>query len=136
MFAFEQPAASLEEAAERSRTSHYWFIYGDNDYSNFDFEYVPVPWESTHLHVWPTQWHEYGGAYLANKRTVANREYHFHKDIVITKPTQENWHTLTPVESFDYSWRPHPMDPPYIYVFGNQWYGPRSEEHTSELQSH
>lgn len=124
MFAFEQPAASLEEAAERSRTSHYWFIYGDNDYSNFDFEYVPVPWETTHLHVWPTQWNQYGGAYLANKRTQQNREYHFHNSVVTAKPTAEHWHTLHQVKAFDYSWCPHPMDPPYIYVFGNQWYGP------------
>jgi hypothetical protein len=24
--------------------------------------------------------------------------------------------------AFDYTWHPHPKDPPYIYVFGNQWY--------------
>jgi hypothetical protein len=124
LFAFEQPAASLEEAADKSRTSHYWYIYGDNDYSNFDFEYVPVPWENSHLHVWPTQWHEYGGAYLANRNTVRNREYHFHKQVIPAQATMANWQTPHPVESFDYSWRPHPMDPPYIYVFGNQWYGP------------
>ena len=124
MFAFEQPADSLDDAARRSKTSHYWFIYGDNDYSNFDFDYVPVPWETTHLHVWPTQWHEYGGAYLANKHTVHDKEWHFHKDIVPAKPTQANWQTLYPVDAFDYSWTPHPMDPPFIYVFGNQWYSP------------
>jgi hypothetical protein len=124
LFAFEQPAESLDEAASKSRTSHYWYIYGDNDYSNFDFEYVPVPWESAHLHVWPTQWNQFGGAYLANKRTQHNREYHFHNGIVTAKPTTANWHTLHAVESFDYSWCPHPMDPAYIYVFGNQWYGP------------
>ena len=124
LFAFEQPAESLDDAASKSRTSHYWYIYGDNDYTGFDFDYVPVPWETTHLHVWPTQWHEYGGAYLANSGTVHNREYHFHKHIVPAKPVMDNWQTLYPVESFDYSWQPHPMDPPYIYVFGNQWYGP------------
>ena len=124
MFAFEQPADSLDDAASKCRTSHYWYIYGNNDYSNFDFDYVPVPWETTHLHTWPTQWNQFGGAYLANKDTVHNKEYHFHNDVVPAKPTQENWQTLYTIESFDYSWKPHPMDPPYIYVFGNQWYGP------------
>ena len=124
MFAFEQPADSLDDAARRSKTSHYWFIYGNNDYSNFDFDYVPVPWETTHLHTWPTQWNEYGGAYLANRHTVKTREYHFHKEIVPANPTREHWQTLHAVDSFDYSWHPHPMDPPYTYVFGNQWYGP------------
>ena len=124
LFAFEQPADSLDDAASKCRTSHYWYIYGNNDYSNFDFDYVPVPWETTHLHTWPTQWNQFGGAYLANKDTVHNKEYHFHNDVVPAKPTQENWQTLYTIESFDYSWKPHPMDPPYIYVFGNQWYGP------------
>ena len=124
MFAFEQPATNLEDAATKSRTSHYWYIYGDNDYSNFDFEYVPVPWETTHLHTWPTQWNQYGGAYLANKDTAHLREYHFHNNVVPAKPTNNHWTTLHRVDTFDYSWCPHPMDPPYIYVFGNQWYGP------------
>lgn len=124
LFAFERPADSIDQAAELSRTAHYWYIYGNNDYSKFDFDYVPVPWENTHLHTWPTQWHVYGGAYLANKNTVHNREYHFHNVIVPALPTMQHWHTLHAVEQFDYSWHPHPMDPPYIYVFGNQWYGP------------
>ena len=123
-FAHEQPADSLEDAAEKSRTRFYWYIYGNNDYTDFDFEYVPLPWESDHLHTWPTQWHQYGGAYLANKDTVAQKQYNFKQQVVTAKPTVENWNTLNAVESFDYSWQPHPMDPPYIYVFGNQWYGP------------
>ena len=32
-----------------------------------------------------------------------------------------HWHTLVDCE-WDYSWRPDPGDPPYIYVFGNQWH--------------
>jgi len=123
-FAHEQPADSLEDAAEKSRTRFYWYIYGDNDYTDFDFDYIPPPWESEHLHTWPTQWHQYGGVYLANKDTVSQRQYNFKQQIVNVKPTTKNWVTLHTVDSFDYSWQPHPMDPPYIYVFGNQWYGP------------
>ena len=122
LFAFEQPASDLDDAARQSKTSHYWFIYSGYNYSQIDFDYVPVPWETTHIHVWPSQWHQYGGVYLANKHTVKNREWHFHTTMVNSLPTQDNWTTLVVVESFDYSWRPHPLDPPYIYVFGNQWH--------------
>jgi hypothetical protein len=31
------------------------------------------------------------------------------------------WHTLVDCD-WDYSWAPDPGDPPYIYVFGNQWW--------------
>ena len=122
LFAFERPASDLDDAARQSRTSHYWFIYSGYDYTQIDFDYMPVPWETTHIHVWPSQWHQYGGVYLANKRTVSNREWHFREHIIPSLPAQDNWTTLVPVESFDYSWRPHPLDPAYIYVFGNQWH--------------
>ena len=122
MFAFEQPAESLEDAAAKSRTGFYWYIYGDNDYQNFDFDFVPLPWESTHVHVWPTQWNQYGGAYLAHSDSVTEYKWQFHNQIVKTKPDQSLFYSNYEINSFDYTWRPHPMDPPYIYVFGNNWY--------------
>ena len=38
-------------------------------------------------------------------------------------PVIENFEALidNPLE-FDYSWCPDPYDPPYTYVFGNQWH--------------
>jgi hypothetical protein len=37
-------------------------------------------------------------------------------------PRHDNhWHTLVDCE-WDYTWRPEPGSPPYIYVFGNQWW--------------
>lgn len=124
MFAHERKAESLEQAAELSRTKYYWFIYGENDYANFDFDYVPPPWEADHLHTWPTQWHQYGGAYLANKDSIKTYQYNFKTDIVPIKADRDKFDILHNIKSFDYTWRPHPLDPPYIYVFGNQWYGP------------
>ena len=126
LFAHEKLANSLEEASQLSKTKLYWFIYGSNDYTNFDFTFVPPPWEQEHLHTWGTQWHEYGGAYLANKDTVNKKIYNFKSEIVKTRTNKKHWQILTSIDvaSFDFSWVPHPMDPPYIYVFGNQWYGP------------
>lgn len=124
LFAFERPARDLDDAAAQCRTGYYWYIYGGNDYSTFDFGFVPPPWESTHVHTWPTQWNQHGGAYLAHADSVKERKWQFHNTAVKTLPTQENWVTLYELEDFDYSWVPHPMDPPYIYVFGNNWYPP------------
>lgn len=78
LFEFEQPAESLMDAAEKSRTRHYWYIYGGNDYKDFDFDWQPVPWESTHTHVFPSQWQEDGRVYLANKYTVDQGQWHYH----------------------------------------------------------
>jgi len=123
LFAHEREADSLEQAAEMSRTKYYWCIYGDNDYTNFDFDYIPPPWESDHLHTWPTQWHQFGGAYLANKDTVHKKNYNFKLTVVKLLPNKENWIIPDNIDSdaFDWSWKPHPMDPPYLYHFGTQW---------------
>jgi hypothetical protein len=124
LFAFEQPATSLEDAAGKSRTSHYWYIYGDNDYTGFDFDYTPVPWETTHIHVWPSQWQKDGGVYLANKSTVANREWHFRTEQQVTrKPDIGAWHIppCISLEDFDFSWHPNTHEPAYEYHFGTQW---------------
>lgn len=123
MFAHEREADDLDHAATLSRTRYYWFIYGDNDYTTFDFDFMPAPWEADHLHTWPTQWHQYGGAYLANKETVTEKKYNFKAEIVPLLPNKANWTIPNNIdqESFDWAWRPHPLDPPYVYHFGTQW---------------
>jgi len=124
LFEFERPADNLDHAAKLSRTGYYWYIYGGNDYTGFDFDYVPVPWESSHLHTWPSQWQKDGGVYLANRRTVNNREWHFRTEQrVLRKPDIDIW--LIPdnvnTELFDFSWHPDPHEPAYTYHFGTQW---------------
>ena len=89
-FAHEQPAASLEDAADKSRTKLYWYIYGDNDYAKFDFDFVPPPWEETHVHVFPSQWQRNGGVYLANKDTAHLRQWNFHDSPEVTRQTNLN----------------------------------------------
>ena len=124
MFAFEQPAESLDDAASKCRTTHYWYIYGGNDYTGFDFDYTPVPWETTHVHAFPSQWQKDGGVYLANKRTVQNREWHFRTEQQVCRlPDQEPWFIPNNIDTtqFDFSWHPDPHEPNYERHFPTQW---------------
>jgi hypothetical protein len=73
LFEFEKPATSLEDAQRQSKTRYYWYIYGGNDYSQFDFSFVPVPWESDFTHVWPSQWQKNGGTILAPTDVVEHK---------------------------------------------------------------
>ena len=123
MFAFEQPATSLEDAASKSRTTYYWYIYGLNDYTGFDFDYVPVPWQSQFIHVWPNQYQPNGEVYLAQKTNSG--EFHFHSEQGVHRlPDPTYWNIPNTVDpaSIDWRWCPDPADPPYNYVFGNQWH--------------
>jgi hypothetical protein len=119
-FPHEQQADDIKHAKSLSRTEFFWWITYLSDYSQFDFLYVPRPWESQYTHVWPSQHHDYSGTYLVPTH-VTQIEYHFHKEIVPNRESTEHYHQLITAD-FDCTWAPHPHDPPYIYVFGNQWW--------------
>lgn len=102
------------------RTGFYWYIYGGNNFSGFDFDYRPAPWQNQYVHVWRTQWLDFYGAYLTHVDNALDN-YHVHNTILPTKQFLENYETLIK-SKFDYSWSPHPWDPPMVYVFGNQHY--------------
>lgn len=124
LFEFEQPADSLESAAEQCRTGYYWYIYGGNDYTGFDFDWKPAPWENTHIHVFPSQWQRNGDVYFVNKRTVANREWHFRMEQSVKRlPDPSKWLIPSGIDDseFDYSWHPDSTEPPYTYQFPTQW---------------
>ncbi len=121
MFAHEQEANDLEHAQQLSRTRYFWWINYLTDYSQWDFLWEPTPWESEYTHTWPSQHHEYSGTYLVPKH-AKHTEYKFHREILPLRAMPNNYQVLLDHVAFDFTWHPHPMDPPYIYVFGNQWW--------------
>jgi hypothetical protein len=121
LFAHEQAADSIDHARELSRTRYFWWTNYLTDYTDFDFLWEPVPWEAQYTHTWPSQHHEYSGTFLVPTNNP-NIEYKFHKKILPNKESKENYNTIKNNIAFDYSWAPHPFDPPYRYIFGNQWY--------------
>ena len=119
MFAHEQQANSIEQAQALSSTRYFWWVNYLSDYTDFDFSFEPKPWEAQYTHTWPSQHHEYSGTFLVPKTGAI--EYKFHTDVIPTKEYLEHYIQADNVD-FDFTWHPHPFDPPYIYVFGNQWY--------------
>ena len=124
LFAHEQQADSIEDAATKSRTRFYWYIYGGNNYNNFDFDWQPPPWEAHQTHCFGTQWQRTGGAYLANKDTVQNKEWHFRTEQKVTRCVEKSkWIIPTGIDDskFDYSWHPDELEADYEYHFPTQW---------------
>ena len=119
MFAFEQPATSLEDAADKSRTRYYWYIYGGNDYTNFNFEYVPRPWESHYTHVWADQHQPNGNVYLTQNPT-ANLHYHAEAVHRLGDPNCFSIPDYIDSATVNLRWSPDPASPPYIYHFPSQ----------------
>ena len=123
LFPFEKPASTLANAADQSRTRWFWYIDGQNDYSNFNFDYKPVPWEAHQIHTWPNQWQADGKVYLANKWCIDQRIHNYHSDAYAHRlPNLDYWdYRDCEPSSIDQRWAPDPEDPPYIYQFPVKW---------------
>lgn len=76
MFAHEQCVDSIEQARLLSRTRFFWIVNYLCDYTNFDFLWEPVPWESHQRHVWPSQWQQDSGTQLIPKQGFTDTNYH------------------------------------------------------------
>ena len=86
----------------------------------FDYSWHPNPLDPPYTHEFGTQWYNEGGP-VYHMPGAESRKYHESPRATLSA-SQENWHRLYDIDdaSFDWSWRPHPRDPAYIYVWGNQ----------------
>jgi len=120
-FPHEREALDIQHAKQLSGTRYFWWITYLSDYSKFDFLFEPVPWEAHYTHTWSSQHHAYSGTLLVPAH-VDTTEYRFHSDIIPNREWPKNYTVNHACCDFDWTWHPHPFDPPYNYVFGNQWY--------------
>jgi hypothetical protein len=100
-------------------------MFGHNlSVSEFDYSWEPNPFDPPMTYVFGNQWNS---AVLEPTviYSTGGTEIKYMDELVATLAQDVSaWELLDDIESFDYSWRPNPTDPPYIYVFGNQWLTP------------
>ena len=100
------------------------------DVADFDWSWHPDDTESPYIY-------QFGNTqYPAEEMPTVEycmsnaKELKYVSDVVAQlAPTRDKWVIHTPIDEskFDFSWRPHPKDPPYIYVWGNQWNKPQDK---------
>ena len=88
--------------------------------AEFDYSWHPDPLDPPYVYEFATEWQDEGGPVYTVPGAV-DRKYILDIRAKLTQCHDNRWHTIQDCE-FDYSWRPHPKDPPYVYVFGNQWW--------------
>lgn len=127
----ERYAVNLADARNQSTTEHFWIINEHCDYTNFDwdfdFDFLPDEdvWAQEHINVWPSHYQKDSGTWLCSENDSDVIIYRADVDPIKLKDTiSSNWQIIENIDKskFDFKWHPDPTDPPYIYVFGNQWY--------------
>jgi len=58
---------TIQRCAKRSESNLFWVLSSDLDYSKFNFDYYPSTWQYRMVHVFGTQWSQWGNTYLINK---------------------------------------------------------------------
>ena len=127
----EKHAIDLADARQQCTTEHFWIINEHCDYKNFDWDWSfdflsdEDVWAEEHNNVWPSQYQKDSGTWLCSKEYSELIIYRADVDPMPLKDEiPSNWKIVEYIEKnkFDFKWHPDPSDPPYIYVFGNQWY--------------
>jgi hypothetical protein len=89
----------------------------------FDFSWEPDPGDPPYIYVFGNQWWPAEKMPTVEFRVPGATERKFmpSPQARLTRNPNDYWY---PIEScvWDPSWQPDPGDPPYIYVFGNQWW--------------
>ena len=113
LFAHECEADSIVHAQQLSRTRYFWWINYLTDYTEFDFLWEPVPWQSDQRHAWPSQHQKDSGTYLVPKQGYTETNYHT-APVIIRNGTDQHWVVPEGVEfeSFDWTWHPDATEPP------------------------
>ena len=123
LFEFEKYAENIGTAAANAKTGFFWFIYGGNDYTGFDFHWRPAPWENEHVHVFPSQHQRNGDVYLAHVDSWANKQWNFKTEQTVKRlPNSNQWTIPTNIDptTVDTSWHPDSIDGLFDYHFPSQ----------------
>lgn len=100
----------------------YWDVPEGLDTSGFDFNWRPDLYDRPYIHQFGTQWQKTGGPRFIIPENEGIKYQSHQYAIRLRDDSSRAWRNLKSNISFDYSWHPDDTDPPYIYIFGNQWY--------------
>ena len=120
--------ADVSPVKRKNEQSIYWVIRDTIDNSKFDFSWHPDPTDPPYIYIFPTNWNPVGGPEYHVEG--ATEKKYITTQIGVTVPQMDKWEVPAHIDisDFDFSWVPHPDDPPFIYEFGTQWQktgGPR-----------
>ena len=100
------------------------------DKSKFDLSWRPDSREPPFVYVWGSKWNEAAVEPVLAYYCPGATERKYMTSEVELLPNKTNWEIPDNIDTtgFDFTWRPNPTSPPYIYQFGTQWQktnGPR-----------
>jgi hypothetical protein len=97
-------------------------VVGDIKIKDFDYSWHPDSTEQPYIYVFGNQWHPAElEPTIEYRMPGATTKKYIHDIVAITGPDMNLWEVPEGFnkDTFDFSWRPNPTSPPYIYQFGS-----------------
>ena len=73
----------------QSSTKFVWLISTSSDYTNFNFDYEPPPWEASQIHCWASNENKFGETFLIPVKCFKDQRPYLQ---AITEYKDINWH--------------------------------------------
>ena len=112
--------ADVEPIKRKNEKNDNWVLLDSVDETKFDFSWHPDPTSPPFIYAW--------GCKFFPVELKSCLEYHVngatekkYMGVVEVLPELDKWNIVQEVKNFDFSWRPNPTSPPYIYVWGNKY---------------
>ena len=112
------------EPVRRKNIKHdAWVLLDLVDETKFDFSWHPDPTSPPYIYKWGCKFFPAQLKHVLEYHVPGASEEKYMDAIADLLPETDRWVEHQPIDKnyFDLSWRPDPMDPPFIYVWGNKY---------------
>jgi hypothetical protein len=115
--------SDVDPVIRKNEKSDNWVELDSIDSTKFDFSWHPDPTDPPYIYKWGCKFYPAQIKHVLEYRVPGATQEKYMNTIAELLPDDELWveHQSVDKSRFDMSWRPNPLDPPFIYVWGNKY---------------
>ena len=108
---------------KNEKDSGNWIELDLINHSKFDFSWHPDPTDPPYIYKWGCKFFPAELKHVLEYHVPGATQEKYMNTIAELVPEYDRWveHQEVDKSRFDFSWRPNPLDPPFIYVWGNKY---------------
>lgn len=112
--------ADVDPLRRKNEINKHWKIVDNIDPTKFDFSWHPDPTDPPYIYKWGCKYFPVEVQAVIEYHVAKAEEPKFFHELVEVLPEWDRWSKIDSIDknAFDFSWRPNPTSPPYVYQFG------------------